>query len=78
MQSVDVDVLRVPDDLDVLQSGHGTRVISQVAPREQTLILLARGLANRAVDIPAYQVGHAFKRVRELQERPTHEELYAK
>jgi hypothetical protein len=77
MASVNVEVLRVPDDLDVLQPS-GYHRIQQIAPGEQSLLLLSHGLAHRAVDIPAYEVGQIFERVREVADRPAHEELYAR
>jgi hypothetical protein len=78
MSSIDVDILHVPDNLAVLQPGATVRSICHVAPGEQSLLLLAHGLANRAVDIPRYESGHRHTRVTTLIERPTHEELYAR
>jgi hypothetical protein len=78
MTSVDVEVLRVPDELPVLQPNNRSRSIRQVAPGEQSLLLLAHGLANRAVDIPVYETGHSFGHVVEIADRPSHEEIYAR
>jgi hypothetical protein len=78
IRSIDVEILRVPDELCVLNSHGKVLPIVNVAAREQPLLILAQGLAHRAVDIPVFSVNHHFERVRVMPERPSHEELYAK
>lgn len=78
IKSIDCEVLRVPDEIPVLGRGGKVSPIASVARREQSLLILAQGLAHRAVDIPAFTINHHFERVRVIPERPSHEELYAR
>ena len=78
IRSIDREVLRVPDDILVLGRGERNASIATIARGEQSLLILAHGLAHRAVDIPVFTVDQKFERVREMPDRQSHEDIYAR
>ena len=78
MQFVDVAKPAIPEDVPVVVGPGQKMQLIQIAPQEAPLLVLAYGLAHRAVDIPLHNPNDTFAVAIRHMDRPTHEEIYAK
>jgi hypothetical protein len=73
---VRVETPSLPDNLRLLQPGRRVTTISADCRGELPLLLLAYGLAHRAIDIPEWSNGSGIQREVRFRPQVSHEELY--